>query len=518
MTEEPAMEEIQAKLRRIERRDWWLWCTTLAIIVVLSLGFFSLALLGTPAEDSLLPLTRLWQAALALLGLVLLFSGYIVYQQIQIKKLRSDLAEQVEEGTRLQTQTTELQRFSLLDPVTGLYNRQFLEQHLATEVARSLRHGHALNGLVVNLTLFGEIADRHGVAGTELLLREFTQRLRRSVRSSDLPVRLGEDEFLVLLTESSIERVPHVLARMSGLEVEIEGERIPVTLAAGWAAYQPGEPTDQFLERLEWEIAEDKRTGASAQAIRRANSETRRSQDVEALGRLAGKLAHDFNNLLSLVKGYSELVLDNLGRGDPLREYVEQIHEANELANSLTRQLLAFTQNGVVTPEVLNLNTVLVDMRIMLQRLMGKDIEVVTRLGGEVGRVSGVRGQIEQALLNLAVYARDMMPSGGKFLLETANVELDEAYAHWHPGARPGSYVLLAARDNGAGVESELLSQIFEPFSPSKQKRKGSGLGLAAVYGIVKQSGGYIAVESTPGRGTAFEIYWPRVEEPVEAR
>lgn len=512
------MEDIQDQLRRLERRDWWLWCTALAVIAVLSLGFFSLALLGSPSSESALPFSRLWPAALGLLGLVLLFSAYIVYQQIQIKKLRYDLAEQVAEGTRLQTQTVELQRRTLLDPVTGLYNRQFLKQHLATEVARSLRHGHALNGLIVHLTQFEKIAEQHGPAGTDLLLREFTQRLKRSIRSSDLPVRLGENEFLVLLTGSSIERVPHVLARLSGLEVELGGERVQVAFAAGWIVYQPGEPAEQFIERLGWEIAEDKRTGASAQAIRRAQTEMHRAQDLEGLGRLAGKLAHDFNNLLNLVKGYSELVLDNLGRGDPLREYVEQIHDANELANSLTRQLLAFTRNSVVANEVLSLNMILVDMRIMLQRLMGKDVEVVTRLKEDAGRISGVRGQIEQVLLNLAVYARDMMPEGGQFLLETANVELDETYAHWHPGARPGSYVLLAARDNGAGVDSDTLSRIFEPFSAPKQKGKGNGLGLAAVYGIVKQSGGYIAVESTPGRGTAFEIYWPRVEEAVEAR
>jgi len=223
--------------------------------------------------------------------------------------------------------------------------------------------------------------------------------------------------------------------------------------------------------------------------------------------------------LLNLVKGYSELVLDNLGRGDPLREYVEQIHDANELANSLTRQLMAFTSNSVVAPEVLNLNSILLDMRIMLQRLMGREIEVATQFGVDVGSINAVRGQIEQVLLNLAVYARDAMSGGGRFLLETANVELDEAYAHWHPGARPGSYVLLAARDNGAGVDSDTLSHIFEPFSAPKEKgKKGDGLSLAAVYGIVKQSGGYIAAESTPGRGTSFEIYWPRVAETVEAK
>jgi signal transduction histidine kinase len=158
-------------------------------------------------------------------------------------------------------------------------------------------------------------------------------------------------------------------------------------------------------------------------------------------------------------------------------------------------------------------------MRIMLQRLMGGGIEVVTQCDGDLGRINGVRGQIEQVLLNLAVYARDMMPDGGRFLLETANVELDDAYAHWHPGARPGSYVLLAVRDNGTGVDSDTLSHIFEPFSaPKKKGRKGEGLGLAAVYGIVKQSGGYISAESTPGRGTAFEVYWPRVAETVAAK
>ena len=513
------MEEIQAKLRRLERRDRWLWFTAILIMALLAAGFLSLALFGAPSQDSAFPSGSLWLAASGLFGLVLLFGGYIAYQKTQIKKLRYDLAEQVAEGNRLQTQTVELQRFALLDPVTGLYTRQFLEQHLAAEVARSSRHGHSLNGLVVCLTQLGQVGARHGASGAETLLREFTARLKRSIRSSDLAVRLAEDTFLVVLTESSVERVPHILSRLSGVEVEVSGEQIPVALAAGWAAYQKGEETSQFLERLEWEVAEDKRTGASVEAIRRAQADLRRTQDFEALGRLAGKLAHDFNNLLNLVKGYSELVLDNVRKEDPIREYVEQIHDANELANSLTRQLMAFTRNSVVAPEDLNLNSVLKEMRVMLQRLMGNGIEVVTQFDDELGRINGVRGQVEQVLLNLTVYARDMMPNGGRFLLETANVELDDAYAHWHPGARPGAYVLLAVRDNGTGVDSDTLSHIFEPFSaPKKKGKKGEGLGLAAVYGIVKQNGGYVSAESTPGRGTAFEIYWPRVAETVAAK
>ncbi len=510
------MEDIQAKLRRLEQRDSWLWFTAILIMALLAGGFFSVVVLGPPAESSPLPFDRLWLAAVGLLCLVLLFGGYIVFQKTQIKDLRQDLAGQVAEGNRLQTQTVELQRFALLDPLTGLYTRQFLEQHLAAEVARSVRHNHPLNSLIVCLMQLAQIGAKHGAAGVDTLLREFAARLKRSIRSSDIPVRLEEDQFMVLLTESSIERVPHILSRRSGVEIEVGGEQIPLALAAGWAAYQKGEETGQFLERLQWEVAEDKRTGASAEAIRRAQSDLRRTQDFEALGRLAGKLAHDFNNLLNLVKGYSELVLDNLRTEDPLREYVNQIHDANELANSLTRQLMAFTRNSVVAPEVMNLNSILRDLRVMLQRLMGNGIEVVTQFDEDLGQINAVRGQIEQVLLNLAVYARDMMPDGGRFLLETSNVELDETYVHWHPGARPGAYVLLAVRDNGTGVDSDTLSHIFEPFSvPKKKGKKGEGLGLAAVYGIVKQSGGYVTAESTPGRGTAFEIYWPRVAETV---
>ena len=511
------MDEIQARLRRLEQRDWWLWFTAIAVLLLLSLGFLSLSILEIPAEKSAFPFAPLWQAALALLGLVVLFSAHAIYQQIRIKKLRSELAEQVEEGSRLQTQTVELQRFALVDPVSGLFNRQFLEQHMETEVARSLRRGHPLNGLLLDITGFQQINERYGRPGGDLVLKEFTYRLKRSIRSSDLAVRVGGDEFLVLLTESSIERVPHILVRLRGLEVDVPGQKIPIAFAAGWAAYQPGERSDQFLERLGEQVAEDKRTGRSEEAVHRAQTEMRQTQNLEALGRLAGKLAHDFNNLLNLIKGYSELVLDSLGRSDPLREYVEEIHQANELANSLTRQLLAFTRNSVSTPEVLDLNTVLGDLRVMLQRLMGSDIKVVTKPGEIVGRVNGNRGQIEQVLLNLAVYCRDAMPEGGQFLLETANVELDEAFSHWHPGARPGSYVRLAVRDTGTGIDADTVSHLFEPFSSPKKKGKGNGLGLAAVYGIVKQSGGYICVESTAAQGTTFDIYWPRVEETVKA-
>lgn len=511
------MQDIQVRLRRLERQDWWLWSAAIVVMLLLTLAILSLSLPALWKEEHPLFHSRLLHAVLGLLGLVLLFSGYAIYQQMWLKRLRRELADQIAEGSRLQSEAEEFQRLALLDPLTGLYNRQFLEQHLASEVARSQRHAYPLNVLMLDLNNFKQVNEQYGPPAGDLVLKEFTDRLKKSLRSSDLSVRMGGDEFLVLLPESSPEWVPHMLARLMGLEVDFCGQKIPVPFAAGWTTYQPREQPEQLLERVQQEVLADKRSGRAEEAIRKAQTEIRQMQNIEALGRLAGKVAHDFNNLLSLVKGYSELALDRLGLSDPLREYIEQIHQANERANSLTRQLLAFTRKSAPVPEVLNLNTVVAQMETTLRRLIGETIELVIKPGQPLGRVKGERGQIEQAILNLAVNARENMPQGGTFTVETGNVELDEAYAHWHPGARPGSYVMLTARDTGVGMDAETLAHIFEPFFLAKEKGKGSGLGLAAVYGIVKQSGGYVWVDSEPNQGSTFAIYLPRVEKTVEA-
>jgi two-component system cell cycle sensor histidine kinase/response regulator CckA len=207
-------------------------------------------------------------------------------------------------------------------------------------------------------------------------------------------------------------------------------------------------------------------------------------------------------------------VLDSLNSSDPLRQYVEQIHEANERASSLTRQLLAFGRNQETTRELLDLNMVLAGMDAMLRRLMGEQIETVIALSEEAGWVRANRGQLEQIILDLAVNARETMPQGGRLTLETRNVELDEAFVHWHPGARSGSYVMLAVLDTGSGIDPEAREHIFEPFS-ARQKGKKGGLGLASVYGIVKQNGGYVWVDSEPGLGSRFAIYLPLVRQPV---
>ncbi|HEV8240835.1 MAG TPA: ATP-binding protein [Thermoanaerobaculia bacterium] len=289
------------------------------------------------------------------------------------------------------------------------------------------------------------------------------------------------------------------LARPDGGELTLEGHYAPVLDAGGTIGGALCVVRDvSAQEQLEEQLLQ--------------------AQKIEAVGQLAGGVAHDFNNLLTVILGYCELAELRVEESSGVRGDLGEIRRAAARAAALTRQLLAFSRKQVLQPEVVSPNDEVRELEQMLRRLIAENVELSTSLAPDAGRVLVDRNQLHQVLVNLLVNARDAMPGGGRLLIETRNRELDDAYAQVHPGARPGSYVMIAVSDTGTGMDESVRSRIFEPFFTTKERGKGTGLGLSMVYGVVKQSGGYIWVYSEPGHGTTFKLFLPRVDTAAEAR
>jgi len=250
---------------------------------------------------------------------------------------------------------------------------------------------------------------------------------------------------------------------------------------------------------------------------RQLEEQLRQARKMEAVGMLAGGVAHDFNNLLTIITGYSQLILNTLPATDPNRNSAEQIMKASDRAAALTRQLLAFSRRQVLQPKVLDLNRLTSSLSTMLRRLIGEDIDLRLELRPDLGQVSADPGQIEQVLMNLVVNARDAMPGGGTLTIETANVEIADAYKGRHMPLKKGPYALIAVSDTGTGMDEGTQARLFEPFFTTKGSGRGTGLGLSTVFGIVKQSGGGVEVYSVPNKGTSVKVYLPRIDQPVSA-
>jgi len=265
------------------------------------------------------------------------------------------------------------------------------------------------------------------------------------------------------------------------------------------------------------QLREELRTSAEHMAAvvfeRERQLEEVNRRRLESIGRLAGGVAHDFNNLLGVILGCAELIGADIADTPKVRRLLSQIERAAQNAAALTRQLLAYSMQQVLEPQVLDLNEVVKKIEPLVKRLIREDIEFRVVMDADLGRIKADPGQIEQVIMNLVINSRDAMPQGGKLLVETCNMDVDEAYSHQRPTAPIGAYVMLSVSDTGTGMDESTLDRIFEPFFTTKERGKGTGLGLATVYGIVKQSGGYIWVYSEPGRGTAFKIYFPRTRE-----
>jgi two-component system cell cycle sensor histidine kinase/response regulator CckA len=402
---------------------------------------------------------------------------------------------------------------------------------------------HGRGGLVTDATgrplgMTGTVLDITARKRAEEALREAKNHLETLIASAPLPILSVDADGIVETWNPAAERVfGWTAAEVAGRPVPVVPEDKKDECAALRRRVMGGEslngveltrqkkdgtPVTVSLFAAPLRDANARVTGILAliedvTGVKRLEQQVFQAQKMEAVGRLAGGVAHDFNNLLTAILGSTDLLLESLPSDHPGREEAQETRKAALRAADLTRQLLAFSRQQVLAPRVLDLNDVVADMERLLLRLIGEDVELRTVLADDLGAVRADPGQLEQVIVNLAVNARDAMPDGGKLTIETLNVELEEAYLAARTVVVPGSYVMLAVSDNGTGMNAATQAHVFEPFFTTKPKGQGTGLGLATVYGIVKQSGGYIWLYSEPGRGTTFKVYLPRVDAPVES-
>ena len=448
-------------MRRIERRELWLWASAVLVTLLLTLAIASSVLPMIDYGMGELDALKRNLAVRGLIGLVLLFDIYMVYQQLQIHRVRRELDKQGELFRLITVNAADMIAVVEIDG-RRIYNSPSYERIL----------GYTLEELQATSS-FEQIHpdDRQ-------LVKEAATETRRTGIGRRIEYRMRHKDSSWLILESTASTVLDAEGRVDKLVI----------------------------------------VNRDITARKKLEEQLRQVQKMEAIGRLSGGIAHDFNNLLGVIIGYSEILQERLPSKDLLRESADEIVAAGKRAASLTRQLLAFSRQQVLEPKILDLNEVVSDMEKMLRRLIGEDIELVTNRDPMLGRVRADQGQIEQVIMNLVVNARDATPQGGKLGIATANTEMDEIFVKRYPyPVQTGQYIVLTVSDNGVGMDAATKARVFEPFFTTKEKGKGTGLGLSTVYGVVKQSGGYIDFDSEPGEGTTFRIYFRRVNEPVES-
>jgi len=495
-----------------------MWALSLLLIGALALAVVVLYGLDTSGlSDGVVPSPEIREAlVIGLCGMVVLFCLYILYKQAQMNRLREQLIEALLREERLQSRLSG--QSSLFESIADAGTQLDLEpvlQSLAHQVRSFLGAERCSIMLLDEQT--GELYCPE-VSGLDAdLIRDIRIKLGQGisgwVAQNNEPLVLNDDETVLRFASELASRRPIVSAL--SVPVAVREHVIGVLNISRVESGPPFTPEDARLVTMF--AAHMALVIKSIMEMREAQEDQlRQLQKMEALGRLAGGVAHDFNNLLQVIKSYGYLALDELPELSAVRDDVREMLNAADRAAALTRQLLAFGRKQVVAPSVVDLNALVAEVNTMLPRLIGEDIVLRAVLDPSLGPIRVDPGQISQVIINLAVNARDAMPMGGRLTIETRNVRLNELYSSRHVAIPPGSYVMLALADAGIGMDPKTQAHIFEPFFTTKEQGKGTGLGLSTVYGIVKQSGGYIWVYSEEGRGTTFKIYFPRVDEAVD--